>query len=92
MNKWQPDLLHGIGHTSVVALRHIVPQNGSRILLKLENENPTGSMKDLTRPPRRRIPNPSRRMSFVILRRKNRFHPTAAHRYISHPMPSVASE
>jgi cysteine synthase A len=29
-----------------VALRHIVPQNGSRILLKLENENPTGSMKD----------------------------------------------
>jgi cysteine synthase len=27
-------------------LRNIVPGNGSRILLKLENENPTGSMKD----------------------------------------------
>jgi cysteine synthase A len=27
-------------------LRKIVPENGSRILLKLENENPTGSMKD----------------------------------------------
>src|SRR6202022_1488562 len=24
----------------------IVPENGARILLKLENENPTGSMKD----------------------------------------------
>jgi cysteine synthase A len=39
-------ILHRIGHTSVLALRHIVPPNGSRILLKLENENPTGSMKD----------------------------------------------
>ncbi len=29
-----------------MALRNIVPENGSRILLKLENENPTGSMKD----------------------------------------------
>jgi cysteine synthase A len=27
-------------------LRKIVPENGSRILLKLENENPIGSMKD----------------------------------------------
>jgi cysteine synthase A len=27
-------------------LRHIVPRNGARILLKLESENPTGSMKD----------------------------------------------
>ena len=27
-------------------LRHIAPANGARILLKLENENPTGSMKD----------------------------------------------
>ncbi len=31
-----------------MALRKIVPQNGSRILLKLESENPTGSMKDRT--------------------------------------------
>jgi len=27
-------------------LRHLTPANGARILLKLENENPTGSMKD----------------------------------------------
>jgi cysteine synthase A len=27
-------------------LRNIVPQNGARILLKMESENPTGSMKD----------------------------------------------
>ena len=40
------DILDCIGHTSLLALRKIVPQNGSRILLKLENENPTGSMKD----------------------------------------------
>ena len=39
-------ILHCIGNTSLVALRKIVPENGSRILLKLENENPTGSMKD----------------------------------------------
>lgn len=39
-------VLHGIGHTTMVALRHIAPGNGSRILLKLEAENPTGSMKD----------------------------------------------
>ncbi len=29
-----------------MALRNIVPGNGARILLKLESENPTGSMKD----------------------------------------------
>ena len=46
MNELQPDILHCIGDTSLVALRHIVPGNGSRILLKLESENPTGSMKD----------------------------------------------
>jgi len=40
------DILDCIGHTSLLALRKIVPQNGSRLLLKLENENPTGSMKD----------------------------------------------
>jgi cysteine synthase len=46
MNKLQPDILHCIGNTSQVALRNVVPGNGARILLKLENENPTGSMKD----------------------------------------------
>jgi cysteine synthase A len=40
------DILHCIGNTSLLALRKIAPKNGSRILLKLENENPTGSMKD----------------------------------------------
>jgi len=39
-------ILDRIGNTSLIALRHIVPANGARILLKLENENPSGSMKD----------------------------------------------
>src|ERR1700691_2038022 len=46
MTDLQPDILHCIGNTSLVALRNIVPQGGSRILLKLESQNPTGSMKD----------------------------------------------
>jgi cysteine synthase len=37
-----PDILASIGDTSLVPLRRI----GARILLKLESENPTGSMKD----------------------------------------------
>jgi cysteine synthase len=39
-------ILDRIGNTSILPLRHIVPKNGARILLKLESENPTGSMKD----------------------------------------------
>jgi cysteine synthase A len=39
-------ILTGIGNTSLVPLRRIVPASGCRILLKLESENPTGSMKD----------------------------------------------
>jgi cysteine synthase len=39
-------VLQLIGNTSLIALRNIVPRNGSRILLKLESENPTGSIKD----------------------------------------------
>ena len=46
MSELRPDILHCIGGTSLVPLRHIVPRNGARILLKLEAENPTGSMKD----------------------------------------------
>jgi len=46
MKEIQRDILHCIGNTSLLALRKIVPENGSRILLKLESENPTGSMKD----------------------------------------------
>jgi len=40
------DILECVGNTSLLALRNIMPENGSRILLKLESENPTGSMKD----------------------------------------------
>ena len=39
-------ILDGIGNTSLLPLRKIVPKNGARILLKIESENPTGSMKD----------------------------------------------
>jgi cysteine synthase A len=46
MTKLSPDILHCVGNTSLVPLRGIVPRNGSRILLKLESENPSGSMKD----------------------------------------------
>jgi cysteine synthase A len=40
------DVLQTIGNTSLLPLRRILPSNGARILLKLESENPTGSMKD----------------------------------------------
>jgi cysteine synthase A len=40
------DILSCIGHTSLLPLRKIVPENGARIFLKVESENPTGSMKD----------------------------------------------
>ncbi|BCB20386.1 cysteine synthase family protein [Bosea sp. ANAM02] len=40
------DILSRIGGTTLLPLRRIVPENGARILLKIESENPTGSMKD----------------------------------------------
>jgi cysteine synthase len=46
MNEPQRNILDCIGNTSLLALRNIVPANGCRIFLKLESENPTGSMKD----------------------------------------------
>ena len=46
MKPRQTDILHRIGDTSLLGLRRVVPANGARILLKLESENPTGSMKD----------------------------------------------
>jgi cysteine synthase A len=46
MNGVRSNILECIGNTSLLALRHVVPANGARILLKLEDENPTGSMKD----------------------------------------------
>lgn len=39
-------ILAAIGNTSIVPLRRLVPDGGARILVKLEGENPTGSMKD----------------------------------------------
>lgn len=42
----QPTILDRIGKTALVPLRNVAPANGTRILLKLESENPTGSMKD----------------------------------------------
>lgn len=46
MSTLQPNILRCIGNTSMLALRHVVPANGTRLLLKMESENPTGSMKD----------------------------------------------
>lgn len=40
------DVLHAIGNTSMAQLRKVVPANGANLLVKLEWENPTGSMKD----------------------------------------------
>jgi cysteine synthase A len=39
-------ILDCIGNTPLLGLTSVVPANGARILLKLESENPTGSMKD----------------------------------------------
>ena|SRR5207253_1689965 len=41
------NILDQIGHTALMPLRRVVPANGARILLKLESENPTGSMKGI---------------------------------------------
>jgi cysteine synthase A len=46
MHASQRTILDTIGNTSLLALRTIRPANGARILVKLESENPTGSMKD----------------------------------------------
>jgi len=40
------DILQAIGNTSLVELRHVVPPDCARVFVKLEWENPTGSMKD----------------------------------------------
>ena len=46
MRELKQDILQCIGNTSLLPLRKIAPKNGARIRLKLESENPTGSMKD----------------------------------------------
>src|SRR3954463_6215201 len=40
------DVLAAIGNTSLVPLRRVVPPGCGEVLVKLEWENPTGSMKD----------------------------------------------
>ncbi len=40
------DVLRGIGDTPLVELRKVTPENGCRLLVKIEARNPTGSMKD----------------------------------------------
>ncbi len=42
----QASILQCIGNTTLLPLRRLVPSTSARILLKLESENPTGSMKD----------------------------------------------
>ena len=42
----EQDILSRIGNTTLLPLRRVVPAGSARILLKLESENPTGSMKD----------------------------------------------
>ena len=39
-------MLSLIGSTPVVELRHVVPDGAARVQIKLESQNPTGSMKD----------------------------------------------
>jgi len=46
MKEMPRDILECIGNTSLLPLRNIVPAVAARILVKLESENPTGSMKD----------------------------------------------
>jgi cysteine synthase A len=40
------DVLEAIGNTSMVRLQHVVPPGCANVYVKLEGENPTGSMKD----------------------------------------------
>ena len=42
----QQTVLSAIGNTRLISLRHLVPEGSARVFLKLEYENPTGSMKD----------------------------------------------
>jgi len=46
MNAAQGGILDCIGNTPLLALRNLAPARGARVLVKLESENPTGSMKD----------------------------------------------
>lgn len=40
------DVLGGVGNTPIAVLRRVVPEGSARVVVKLECQNPTGSMKD----------------------------------------------
>src|SRR5262252_5722716 len=40
------DILEAIGNTAMVRLANVVPRGAAEVLVKLESQNPTGSMKD----------------------------------------------
>ena len=40
------DIIGAVGGTPLVPLKHVVPAGSARVLVKLESQNPTGSMKD----------------------------------------------
>jgi len=42
MSELRRDILQCVGNTSLLPLRNFGPRSGSRTLLKLENEKPTG--------------------------------------------------
>ncbi len=42
----QNSIIDQIGNTSIIQLHSIIPDNCANIFLKMENKNPTGSMKD----------------------------------------------
>src|SRR5215831_17479699 len=44
--KLSSNVVDAIGNTPLVQLQKVVPSGSARILVKLEFENPTGSMKD----------------------------------------------
>jgi cysteine synthase A len=44
--QFQTHMLNSIGNTPLVELSHVVPGGCARIMVKLESQNPTGSMKD----------------------------------------------
>lgn len=44
----QQSILERIGNTPLIELKSIVPEGSARVLIKIESENPTGSMKDRT--------------------------------------------
>jgi len=46
MNMSPQTILDTIGNTSLLQLRHVVPSGSARVFIKLESQNPTGSMKD----------------------------------------------